>query len=125
MGKRQDNMHALVDFCQDGSEVEEFALNRTTGEDPGFVFIDAAQRLVFGGTRRDPREIVVITPREDGFHVTMVRASDHAAPFLVAMESNDAHELVVGTFATPLEAFQAGLAVVDGPEDAVEGPSPR
>lgn len=125
MGKLQDNMHALVDFCQDGSEVEEFALNRTTGEDPGFVFIDAAQRLIFGGTRQDPREIVVVTPLETGFHVTMVRASDHAAPFLVAMESNDAHEIVVGTFETPLAAFEAGLAIVDAPEEAPASPSPR
>jgi hypothetical protein len=125
MGKLLDNMHALIDFCQDGSRVEEFALNRTVGEDPGFVFIDAAQRLIFGGTRQEPREIVVVTPLETGFHVTMVRASDHAAPFLVAMENNDAHEIVVGTFETPLAAFEAGLAIVDGPEEAPAPPSPR
>lgn len=124
MSKIEENIAALVDFCQDGAEAEDFALNRTVGTDPGFIFIDAARRLVFAGTRQDPSEILVVTPEETGFHVTMVKGSDHAAPFLVAMESNDAHEHVVGTFDTPLLAFEAGLRILCGVEDAPQAPAP-
>lgn len=124
MSKLDENTKALVEFCQNGAEVEAFALDRTVGQDPGFVFIDAASRLVFAGTRQDPSEILVVTPEETGFHVTMVKGSDHSAPFLVAMEGNDAHEHVVGTFDTPLGAFEAGLRIVDGVEDAPQAPTP-
>ncbi len=124
MSKLQQNTSALTEFCMNGAEVEAFALDRTVGSDPGFVFIDAASRLVFAGTRQDPSEILIVTPEEAGFHVTMVKGSDHAAPFLVAMESNDAHENVVGTFDTPLEAFEAGLRIVDGIEAEPQSPTP-
>lgn len=123
MSKLQENIAALIDFCQNGAEAEAFALDRTVGADPGFVFIDAARRLVFAGTRQDPSEIMVVTPEEEGFHVTMVKGSDHAAPFLVAMESNDSHEHVVGTFDTPLAAFEAGLRIVDGVDEAPQAPT--
>lgn len=123
MSKLDENVRALTEFCMDGAEVEAFALDRTVGQDPGFVFIDAASRLVFAGTRQDPSEILIVTPQENGFHVTMMKGSDHAAPFLVAMESNDAHENVVGTFDTPLQAFEAGLRIVDGEENAPQGPA--
>jgi hypothetical protein len=63
MSKMDDNTRALIEFCQNGAEVEAFALDRTVGTDPGFVFIDAASRLVFAGTRQDPSEILVVTPR--------------------------------------------------------------
>jgi hypothetical protein len=115
---------ALGEFCRDSSEVEAFNLDRTTGPNPAFAFLDAAGRLVMGDERSDPSVILIVTPEEGGLHVSLVKASKHAAPLLVAMEHHDAHEDVVGFFATPQEAFAAALAIVDESASTPSSPYP-
>lgn len=48
MSKIDAHARALSGFCMDSAEVEAFNLDRTTGENPAFAFIDAAGRLVLG-----------------------------------------------------------------------------
>lgn len=124
MSKIDAHARALSGFCMDSAEVEAFNLDRTTGDNPAFAFIDAAGRLVLGDARVDPAVVLVVTPEEEGFHVSLVKASKHFAPLLVAMEHHDAHEYVVGLFSTPQEAFEAALAIVDDPEASPSPPSP-
>ena len=124
MSKTDENALSLLEFCRDSAEVEAFNLDRTTGAYPAFAFLDAAGRMVIGDARIDPAVVMVVTPHEEGFLVTAVKASKHAAPLLVAMEHHDAHEDVAGTFATPQEAFGTALSIVDDPEASPFLPSP-
>ncbi|GJD90683.1 hypothetical protein BHAOGJBA_4225 [Methylobacterium hispanicum] len=124
MSRIEENARALLEFCRDSSAVEAFNLDRTTGPDPAFCFLDAAGRLVVGEARIEPAAILVVTPTEEGFHLSLVKASKHAAPFLVAMEHHDAHEDVVGTFPTPDEAFEVAVGIVDEPEATHGSPRP-
>lgn len=124
MSKSDENALNLLEFCRDSDAVEAFNLDRTTGPDPAFAFLDAAGRLLIGDSRVEPAVVLIVTPTEEGFHLSLVKASKHAAPFLVAMEHHDAHEDVVGTFPTPGAAFEAAVGIVDDPEASPAAPRP-